>query len=144
MVSEHFLIGLISMFIIFAGTLTVSSPAFAPTLTVQSIFLNPSGDNATSLNGTKYILNGTAEEIASQYYRLGEEFDKKAGIKPGDPVNFIFENNTSMTIPYTGEYKNPASDALVETANITIPVGSEGDTICWVSGPKVQRHFVCG
>jgi hypothetical protein len=142
MVSEYFPIGLISMFIMFAGTITVSSPAFAATLTVQSIFLNPSGDNATALNGTKYILNGTDQEVSSQYYKLGEEFDKKAGIKPGDPVNFVFENNTSVTIPYAGEYKNPASDALIENA-ITIPVGEQGDTICWISGPRIQRHWVC-
>jgi hypothetical protein len=140
LISKYFWIGIISISVVFSATLTVSSAAFARTLTVQSIFLNPSGDNATALNGTKYILEGTDEEIASQYYKLGEEFDKKTGIKKGDPVTFMYKNE-SVTIPYTGEYKNPAADELLD--KVLVPIGKPGDDICWLYGEDLQMHFVC-
>jgi hypothetical protein len=158
MTSEHFMIGLIFVSLFFAGTLIVSPATFARTLEVRSIFMQQPGDNATAFNGTSQILEGTDEEIASQYYKLGEEFDKKTGIKPGDPVTFIFRNNSNVTIPYTGEYKNPASDYILRdilNSNATVPalddtirsivhpLGEPGDTICWIVGPDIQTHFVC-
>jgi hypothetical protein len=46
-------------------------------LEIQTIFINPTGDNSTALNGTRYILNGTDDEIRKEYYVLGEEFNKQ-------------------------------------------------------------------
>jgi hypothetical protein len=46
----------------------------------------------------QYIPKGKDEEMACQYYKMGEDLDKKAGIKPADPVAFVFKNK-SVTIP---------------------------------------------
>lgn len=151
---KYFLIGAIVLSLFVVGTLGVSV-ALAKTLTVTSFFLNQTGGNGTGFNGTSQTLEGTDEEIASQYHKLGEEFDKKSSVKSGDPVTFIFRNNTNVTIPYSDTYKNSASDELLNDAlNGTTPVdadkpevdvglGEPGDMICWIDNPKVKKHFVC-
>jgi hypothetical protein len=69
-------------------------------------------------------------------------------------VTFTFRNNTNVTVPYAGAYKNSASEELLNDALngttpmaaakvIHIPIGSPGDTICWISGPNIQTHYVC-
>jgi hypothetical protein len=132
--------------VIFAGTLTISSTAIARTLTVVGIIVDKVGDNATTFNGTKYITEGTDEEITSRYYELGTEFDKQSGIQPGDPVTFVFGNNSNVTIPYTGEYKNPGADAVLD--EVFHPLGEPEDRICWFTVRQggviiLQTHYVC-
>jgi hypothetical protein len=67
-----------------------------------------------------------------------------AGVKPGDSLGFMFKNNTVITIPYTGEYKNPAAEQILN--DVLIPLGSEGDELCWIDEPdwNIQWHWVCG
>ena len=121
--------------------------AFFSTLTVVSIIEDRVGDNATTFNGSKYIIEGTDEEIASRYYELGTEFDRQSAIQPGDPVTFMFRNNSNITIPYTGEYKNAGADAVLN--QVFHPLGEPGDRICWYTlrastGEIIrQTHFVC-
>jgi hypothetical protein len=67
----------------------VSSNVLAQNLTVNSIFIDPTATNETMSKVTKQILEGTPEEIASEYYKLGEEFNKKAGLNINDPVTYI-------------------------------------------------------
>jgi hypothetical protein len=43
-----------------------------------------------------------------------------AGVKPGDSLGFMFKNNTVITIPYTGEYKNPAAEQILN--DVLIPL----------------------
>jgi hypothetical protein len=66
-----------------------------------------------------------------------------AGVKPGDSLGFML-NNTVITIPYTGEYKNPAAEQILN--DVLIPLGSEGDELCWIDEPdwNIQWHWVCG
>ena len=147
MTLKYFLIGLISIAIFFALALTMFPSAFAQSfslgedidqnITVLSLFVDENG----MINGTEHKLNGTKEEITNQYYKLGEEFDKKAGIKLGDPVTFMFKNNSAVTIPYQGKYKNPGAEALL---NEVVPLGEEGDILCWYYSSTRQTHWVCG
>jgi hypothetical protein len=115
-------------------------------LSIEEIFEKQTGGNNTTFNGTKYSivhnLTGTIGEITDQYYKLGQEFDKKSGIKPGDPVTFVFRNNSIFTVPYTGNYKNPIAEDLLE--DIFSPL--DGPRPCWITvetttGLVVQRHF---
>jgi hypothetical protein len=115
-------------------------------LSIDEIFVKQTGGNKTIFNGTisrtAHNLTGTIGQIADQFYKLGEEFDKKTGIKPGDPITFQFRNNSRVTIPYTGSYKNP----LVEDFLKDILVPLDGGSPCWVyletsDGIPVQRHF---
>jgi hypothetical protein len=87
-------------------------------LSIDEIFQKQTGGNKTTFNGTIYSvrhnLTGTIGEVTDQYYKLGQEFDKKSRIKLGDPVTFVFRNNSKFTIPYTGNYKNPISEGFLE------------------------------
>jgi hypothetical protein len=141
--SKYFLIPIITASLFLIGISVVPTATFGRTLTVQSIYLYPLGDNATStLNGTRYIINGTDEQIANKYYELGEDFDKQVGVKVGDPVKFIFKNGSAVTVSYTGEYRNPASEQLLR--DVLVPLGEPGDIICWTDEPDLEIHYVCG
>ncbi|HEX7141483.1 MAG TPA: hypothetical protein VF222_03290 [Nitrososphaeraceae archaeon] len=137
MTLKYFLIGLISISIFFATASTVSPAAFAQNLTIFSLFVNETG----GISGTEHILEGTNEELTNQYYKLGEEFDKKTGIKPGDPVTFVFKNNSAVTIPYPGKYKNVVAEDFLREV---IPLGGDRDFICWYYSSTQQTHWVCG
>jgi hypothetical protein len=115
------------------------------TLPIDEIFEKQTTGNKTTFNGTVYTtvhnLTGTIEQITNQYYKLGQEFDKKSGIKPGDLVTFVFRNNSKFTIPYTGNYKNPLSEDLLK--DIFWPL--DGSHPCWVTvettnGEVIQIH----
>jgi hypothetical protein len=113
MTLKYFLIGLISISIFFAIASTWSPAAFAQNLTIFSLFVNG------GISGTEHILEGTNAELTNQYYKVGDEFDKKTGIKPGDPVTFVFNNNSAVNIPYPGKYKNVvAEDFLREVITL--------------------------
>ena len=144
--TSNYLVGIFSLLILIAVSLFVASNVFAQNLTVNSIFIDPTAASEKIPNVTTQLLKGTPEEIASEYYKLGEEFNKKAGLKIGDSVTYIYKNNSKLTIPYKGEYKTLAAEKLLE--DVFIPLGGEGDDICWITiseGDKViyQSHYIC-
>jgi hypothetical protein len=146
MKSKYFLIPIIAASLFIVGISAVATTTTARTLEIQTIFINPTGDNSTALNGTRYILNGTDDEIRKQYYVLGEEFNKQGNTTAGDSIMFIFKNGSTVTETYTGKYRGPGADQLIEdvTEDVTIPIGEPGDKICWVDTPHVKTHWVCG
>lgn len=111
---------------------------------------------ALTFNGTSQTFEGTDEELASIYFKMLEGYEKKLHfVKPGEPVTFVFRNNTNVTVPYSGTYKISESEALLNDAIngttplsdtnkiINIPTVSYSDEICWISSEYFEQHWIC-
>jgi hypothetical protein len=62
-------------------------------------------------------------------------------VKPGEPVTFVFKNNTNVTVPYSGTYKISESEALLKDA--LNDSASYSDEICWISSEYFEQHWLC-
>lgn len=160
MALKYLLIGAIILSVFAAGTLGVSI-ASAKTLKLTSIFVNnQTGGNVTTFNGTTQTFEGTDEELASIYFNALEGYERKLNfVEPGEPVTFVFRNNTNVTVPYSGTYRISESEALLnEVLNGTKPLSNASkilnipppfanvsyvNEVCWVSGPYWEHHWFC-
>ena len=148
MALKYLLVGAIILSVFAAGTLGVSL-ALAKTLKLTSIFVsNQTGGNETTFNGTTQTFEGTDEELASIYFKMLEGYEKKLHfVKPGEPVTFVYRNNTNVTVPYSGTYNISESEALLNDAlNLTTPPSDAyaySDEVCWISSEYFEQHWYC-
>jgi hypothetical protein len=142
MALKYLLVGAIILSVFATGILGVSV-AFAKTLKLTSIFVNnQTGGNVTTFNGTSQTFEGTDEELASIYFKMLEGYEKRLHFaKPGEPVTFVFGNNTNVTVPYSGTYKISESAALLKDA--LNGSASYSDEICWISSEYFEQHWLC-
>lgn len=106
-------------------------------LMIHTIFGKKISGNSTMYNVTAYNLTGTPGQITSQYYKLGQVFDKKAGIKSGQLEHFVFKNGTEITAPYSGNYQSPIAKKFLE--DVFIPL--DGTNPCWIPFNGAIWHF---